>query len=140
MVFYVDSCIYLNLWKREERTGVKFWKFAQDFFERVQESGGTIYISPFVFKELSFRFDTDTLQHRLEEIRRSSMFENIDACSDDYREARRLESASGFEISFFDCMHTALAKRLGAALVTRDNKLLDFAGGFCAVGRPESFR
>jgi len=140
MAFYVDSCIYLNLWKMEVRNGVAFWKLAKDFFERVQRAGEIIYISPFVMKELSFKFDTNTLQYGLEEIRRSSIFENIDASRDDYKEARRLESASGFEISFFDCMHVALAKRIGAILVTRDNKLIDFASGFCTVGRPESFR
>jgi len=140
MAFYVDSCIYLNLWKKEERGEVKFWKLAEDFFKRVQKAEQIIYISPFVMKELSFRFDTNTLRYRLEEIRRSSIFENVEASRDDYREARRLESASGFEISFFDCMHMALAKRIGAILVTRDNKLLDFASGFCTVGRPENFR
>ena len=139
MAFYVDSCIYLNLWKREECNDKLFWKIATNFFERVQKTGEIIYISPFVMKELSFRLNTSTLQCRLGEIRSSSMFENIEANRDDYKEARRLESASEFEISFFDCMHVVLARRMGAVLVTRDNKLLDFAYIFCSVGRPEDF-
>src|SRR3989338_3191516 len=50
MEFYVDSCIYLNLWQKEE----KWWKFALNFFEAAERRGDVIYYSGFVLKELNF--------------------------------------------------------------------------------------
>ena len=36
---YVDTCIYLNLWQKEveKKTGMKLWKLAQRFFEKIEE-------------------------------------------------------------------------------------------------------
>ena len=140
MTFYVDSCIYLNLWKREERGKVKFWKLAENFFERVEKTHDTIYVSSFVLKELCFAHDVSNLQQKIDNIRNSQLFKGVSAGSNDYSEARRFESVAQFEISFFDCMHIALAKRIGAILVTRDKKLLNFARELCLVSKPEDIQ
>ncbi len=140
MIFYVDSCIYLNLWKMEVRNGVAFWKLAQNFFEHVKATNDSILISSFVLKELCFARDVKDLQEKIKDIRRSQLFRGVAAISDDYSEARRLESVARYELSFFDCMHIAMARRVGAMLVTRDNKLLSFARGLCLVSKPEDIQ
>jgi len=140
VTFYVDSCIYLNLWKREERNGVAFWKFAKNFFEHIEKSQDVIYISSFILKELCFAQDVNDLQEKIVNIRHSQLFKGVAADSNDYANARRMESSAKFEISFFDCMHIALAKRIGATLITRDKKLLSFARGLCLVSKPEDIQ
>jgi len=35
--YYVDSCVYLNLWQKEKsKLGRPLWKFAKNFFEKVE--------------------------------------------------------------------------------------------------------
>jgi len=53
--YYVDSCIYLNLWKKEvDKQGNLLWKFAEEFFEKLEDEETVIYYSGYLLKELSF--------------------------------------------------------------------------------------
>lgn len=54
--FYVDACIYLNLWQKEgdETQGIPYWKLAEEFFEKLEETGAVIYYSGFLLKEIKF--------------------------------------------------------------------------------------
>ena len=66
--FYVDSCIWLNLWKKEgdATKGVPYWKIAKDFIERVifSEHEEIIY-SGFILKELKYKLDENTFNEKL---------------------------------------------------------------------------
>jgi hypothetical protein len=132
MKYDVDTCIYVNLWNKEERAGRQFWRFAKDFFEKTPREG--VLFSGFILKELEnvlgvrFTFEMRrTIEGHL----------RIIAHDDDYAAARVLEREVRFEIGFFDCMHIILTRRTDAVLVTRDRLLIKCATGRCAVARPE---
>ena len=52
--YYVDSCIWINLLKKEgdETKGVPYWKLAKDFIEQ-----NNVIVSTIVIKELSFKIE-----------------------------------------------------------------------------------
>jgi predicted nucleic acid-binding protein len=137
-MFYVDSCVYINLWQKEvSKTGNPLWKFAQDFFEYAEKGKKVIYVSGFVIKELGFVLDSAEFEKKKDIFNDEIRFRRIIAIPEDYDNARRLESATNFEISFFDCMHVILARRLGATLITRDGDLIKVALSRCPTARPE---
>ncbi len=137
MSFYVDSCIYLNLWQIEESpAGKKLWKCALDFFEYAERENMVICFSGFVLKEIEFVLAEGEFEKR-KKLFQNERLKKIIAAPENYEEARKLESASGFSISFFDCMHIVLANKSRSILITRDNKLIDFALAYCRVAKPE---
>lgn len=141
--YYLDTCIWLNLFKKEDKLakGFPLWKIAKDFIEKVMfsESDKIIY-SGFVLKEIKFKVKNENFfVEKLEFLRKEEKFRFETACSDDYDFARRLESESGFKLSFYDCLHIAICRRLSLILVTRDKELMRFARRFIESGTPESF-
>lgn len=52
--YYVDSCIWINLFKKEgdQSKGVSYWKLAKDFIKI-----SNIIVSTIVIKELSFKIE-----------------------------------------------------------------------------------
>ena len=138
MVFYVDSCIYLNLWKKEEGLhGQKFWKYAESFFEKSKNQ--FIYYSGFVLKELENVLTSKDFAAK-RRIFNKPFFVRVMPIQNDYDEARILEVIANFEISFFDCLHIILTRKINAILITRDRKLIDFAKRYCKVARPEELQ
>ena len=53
--YYVDSCIWLNLFKKEgdPTKGVPYWQLAKDFLKQNNQ----IIISTIVLKELSYKLN-----------------------------------------------------------------------------------
>ena len=111
-----------------------------NFFEAAERRGDVIYYSGFVLKELNFVLTPKefNIKKRLfEEV----IFKRVFAEELDYAAARSLERTAGFKVSFFDCLHTVLAKRMNAILITRDRELMEIAGkSDCSVARPEEIR
>lgn len=139
MNYYVDTCIYLNLWKRETRQGMPFWKFAFDFLEKVKLSKNIIYYSDFILKELSFQLTEKEFEEKTK-IFHQNHFKKIFISRKEYGYAREIESEINFEISFFDILHLLLAKQTRSILVTRDNKLISIAKRYdVKVGKSEDF-
>ena len=69
-----------------------------------------------------------------------STYQKIEVIQEDHITATKLESKSGFDISFYDCLHIAVCKRLNLVLVTRDNLMLSFAKSeSLKCGKPETF-
>lgn len=140
MKFYVDTNIYLNIWKKEgdASKGIPYWKLAKDFFDKVEKEGSTIVFSGLIIKELKYKLTNEQFEEKQKLL--ESTYQRIEVIQEDYINARKLESKSGFDISFYDCLHIAICKRLGLVLVTRDSLLLGFAkseGLKC--GKPEDF-
>ena len=139
--YYVDSCIWLNLFKKEgdATKGTPYWKLAEDFLEKVMFSEDNVVYSGFVLKEIRCDLNNEELfkekQKFLEEEPRFSFIKTI---PDDYDFGRKLESEFNFEISFLDCMHIAIAKRLRLILVTRDTLLIEKAKKYVLVDKPEN--
>jgi len=137
VAYYVDTCIYLNLWQKEEsNSGLPFWKYAKDFFEKCEKEGKNFFYSGFVLKELNFVLGEKEFAGK-RHLFSQPFFKKVIAYEEDYDKARRIESESFFEVSFFDCMHVVLANKSSSILVTRDRKLIELAEKYCTVARPE---
>jgi predicted nucleic acid-binding protein len=140
--FYVDSCIWLNLFKKEgdSSKGIPYWKIAEDFVNKVMFSeDDEIIYSGLIIREIQIKSNNEDLfKYRLDFIKGEPKFRQADTIKEDEVFARKLESASDFEISFYDCMHVALCKRLNLILVTRDNALITFAKEYISADKPEN--
>jgi len=131
MKYYIDTCILLNLWKKEERNGVEFWKIAQEFLDRTPSRD--ICISPVVIRELERVCPEGYRAHE----KRLLECTIIHPVQEDYVFARSIEEPA---LSFADRLHIAMARRLRLMIVTRDKALIDVARRFCAASRPEHLR
>ncbi|MCK4670002.1 MAG: PIN domain-containing protein [Nanoarchaeota archaeon] len=140
--FYLDSCIWLNLFKKEgdPRKGTPYWKIAKDFIENVMFSENKeILYSGFILRELQFRLKNDKVyKEKRTFLREEPKFKFIKVIQEDKVLARKLESESCFEISFYDCLHMAICERTNSVLVTRDYDLIEFAKDYIKVQKPEN--
>ena len=62
--FYVDTCIWLNLFKKEgdASKGVPYWKIAEGFIDKVMFSEGyEISYSNIILKEIYFNLNNEKL-------------------------------------------------------------------------------
>ena len=140
MKFYVDTNIYLNLWKKEgdATKGTPYWKLAKDFMDKAERENSIITFSGLILKELEYKLTSEQFKEKSDLLK--STYQKVEVLEEDYNNARKLESKSRFDISFYDCLHIAVCKRLNLVLVTRDRLMLDFAkseGLRC--GKPEEF-
>lgn len=138
-LFYVDSCIYINLWNKEgsARFGTPYWKIAAKFFEKFKENS-IFYYSNFILKELKFNIPKKEFAQKLKLFNSSSNFKKLKCSPAKFQLARKIESELRYEISFYDILHLILAKRSDAVLITRDKKLINACHRYeVAVNRPE---
>jgi len=138
--FYVDSCIWLNLFKKEgdPTKGIPYWKIAEDFVAKIMFSKDKeIIYSGFILKELKIVLNNEKLFKEKLLFFKEEKFNFVKATEDDYYFARKLESELKYELSFYDCMHIAICKRLNLILVTRDNYLIKFARKYISINKPE---
>jgi len=139
--FYVDSCIYLNLWQKEgdERFGTPYWKSAKDFLGKFSTKAA-IYYSGFLLKELRFILSEKEFDEKSAMFRSSPNFRKICLSAGELDEARMMELELKHNISFYDIIHILLAKKSNSVLITRDRKLLETAGKYgVAAKKPEDF-
>ena len=135
--YYIDTCIWLNLFKREgdPTKGIPFWKLAKYFIEQVEEQNGKIIVSTIVLKELYF-----TAKDRFNRIKKffkeSECIDIVKTTPEDYELARKWEREHK-ALSFYDYIHVAIAKRLNVSLITRDEDLIEFAKSHVKVFKPE---
>ena len=130
MQYYVDTSIWLNFFKKEgdPTKGVPYWQLAKSFFERVMFSkNDEIVYSSIVLRELQLKLEEKAYQERRRWLEEEPKFIKVDISNGDKAAARKLESLYNFEISFYDLLHTVVAKRFGFVLVTRDEQLLRVA-------------
>ncbi|MBT5342669.1 PIN domain-containing protein [Candidatus Woesearchaeota archaeon] len=132
--YYVDSCIWLNLFKKEgdETKGVPYWKLAKDFIE----DENNIIVSTIVIKELSFKIE-EKLNYVMKFFKDNESIKMIKTVPEDYDLARKFEDEEEVKISFYDYLHVAISKRLNIPLITRDKDLIAFAKKHIEVYRPE---
>jgi len=136
--FYLDTCIWLNLFKKEgdSKKGKPYWEIAKDFIEMVMLSENKeIYYSGLILKELKFNMDLKIFNEKLLFLKKDFIFVKVN--SDDYVLARKLESEFKYSISFYDCLHITICKRMNLILVTRDNELMRYAKSYITTKRPE---
>ena len=137
--YYVDSCIYLNLWRKEVAfDGFKFWKIAEDFFKFVDGNNAIVYYSGYLLKELSFLLDDSEINKKILLFKKSSNFKKISLSLEDYELARKIEVKIDYELGFFDIIHMLLARKNDSILITRDRKLIEISERYnVKVAKPE---
>jgi len=132
---YLDSCVWLNLFKKEE----PYWRASKELLNIAMFSREYIIIySKIVLREVDFVLKNDLLfKESRAFIENEKSFEFAKIFEEDYFMARSLEKENNFGISFFDCLHIAICKRIGARLITRDKKLIEIAQKHVLVSKPE---
>ncbi len=121
--YYIDSCIYLNLWQKEKsRTGSPLWKFVKNFLEKIEETNSTIYYSGFLLKELSFILTESEFNKKRLMFESAPNFRKLILTLKEYELAKNIDAKNG--IGFYDTIHLLLAKKSNSVLITRDKKLL----------------
>ncbi len=131
--FYVDTCIYLNLWKKEKL----FWEKALSFFEKREEHDEKISYSKLIIKELKYILSEKEFEHK-RNLFRENRFEEIKLITEDIINARKIETEIKYELSFYDILHMLLARKSQSILITRDRKLIKIARKYnIKTKRPE---
>jgi predicted nucleic acid-binding protein len=127
--YYIDSCIYLNLWRKENSDYFKkpFWLFAKRLFEKLEYQNSVIYYSGFILKELSFILTQEEFSQKRILFENSPNFKKVLLSEEELNEARDIEDKTRREISFYDIIHMILARKTNSILITRDKKLLKIA-------------
>jgi predicted nucleic acid-binding protein len=137
--FYVDTCVYLNLWKKEgdASLGTPYWILAKRFFERFENKEVIFYYSEFVLRELQSKLTAEEFYEILKMFKENK-FKKIYSSEEDVARAREIESDIAYYISFYDILHILLSKRSDSVLITRDKKLIEIAGRYSVIAkRPE---
>ena len=135
--YYLDTSIWLNLFKKETNPKgcIPYWKLAKDFIQKVEENSEKLIVSTIVLKEIYFSANEkfNIIKKFLDE---SDFIEIVKTSPEDYDLAREWERIDG-KLSFYDYLHTAIAKRLNSDLITRDARLIEFAKSYIRVFKPE---
>lgn len=135
--FYVDTCIWMNLFKKEGTGSYPYWKIAEDFIESTNKfSQNKILLSSFVLKELFYQLGKQNFEEKVGFLKKICTL--VKGTEEDYLFAQKLEEESLYELSHYDCLHIAICKRLGFILVTRDSALLNFAQKYIIAEIPEN--
>lgn len=137
--FYVDTCIYLNLWKKEIGfNGEPFWIFAKDFFEFANKNNINIFYSGFILKELLFILDDSDYIEKKCFMEENSMFCKSILSKEEYVFAQKLKEELNTNCSFLDIIHLVLAKKTNSVFISRDNELINIANQLKIIAkRPE---
>lgn len=126
--FYVDTCVYLNLWKKEtDEKNRPLWKFAKDFLDIAFQNKTKIVYSGFILKELLFILSTEEYLSKKEIFEDNKLFEKAILSEKEYSTAIEMKNKNKFNCSLFDIIHTLIAKKTNAILITRDEDLIVFA-------------
>jgi len=126
--YYIDTCIYLNLWQKEVSfSGVKYWEIAQNLLEFIEEKNYTIYFSGFILKELNYILSKKEFENKKELFENTTNFKKVFLDKEELEEARKIEKEVNFDVSFYDIIHMILAKKTKSILVTRDKRLMNIA-------------
>ena len=131
--YYIDSCIWLNLFKREgdPAKGKPYWKIAEEFVEDQHE----IFFSQFILREIENKISRGLFEESVKAVNDRGKL--LYANNRIFTLARKLESESRYRIAFCDCIHIAMCKYYNLILITRDRELIDFAKNYIQVSRPE---
>ncbi|MFA5174156.1 MAG: PIN domain-containing protein [Candidatus Pacearchaeota archaeon] len=137
--FYVDSCIYLNLWQKEiSNTGIPFWKIAKEFFEKLEDENAVVYHSGYLLKELSFILNKEEFTKKKKMFESSPNFRRVMLSDKEFELAREIEIKVNKQISFYEIIHMILARKTNSILITRDKMLLQISKRFKVVAmKPE---
>ncbi len=124
---YLDTCIYLNLWKKEEG----FWRDAKRLFDFAMQNGVKIFYSGFVLKELLFLLSTEEYLEKRDFFDFDNVFCKVMLSRNEYIEAQKIKNRVASGCSLFDVIHVLLARKTNSILVTCDKELLELSRQLC---------
>ena len=134
--FYVDTCVYLNLWKKEiDAKGNALWFFAKNFLELASINNSKIYYSGFILKELMFLISAESYLEKREFLENNQLFEKIILTGEEYQKVIEIRNEFRTNCSLFDIVHIFLSKKSNSILVTQDKELISLAGEFGVVSK-----
>lgn len=134
--FYVDTCVYLNLWKKEiDEKGNPLWLSARNFFELATINNSRIFYSGFILKELLFLISTKDYLEKRGFLEENKMFERVSLTEEEYQEAVNFKNKTKTNCSLFDIIHIILANKTNSILITQDKELLDLAEYFQVMAK-----
>ena len=136
--YYVDTCIWLNLFKKEgdATKGKPYWKIAEEFIKYIEKTRNDLIVSTIILKELEHKLGEGIIFAK-EYFKQKGFITIIKTENSDYTLARELEKDFGYELGFYDCINIAISRRLDLHLITRDKELLDKAKKLIKANRPE---
>ena len=130
MNYYVDTCIYVNLWKKEiADNGFSYYEIAGKFFDKINREGDLIYYSGYLLKELSFVLGDTLFVENIPFFLYSGNFVKVKFTRDEYERVKEIYSANK-GVSFFDIVHMLLARKNKSTLITRDRELMELCRKF----------
>jgi len=133
--YYVDSCVYLNLWQKEiDENGKPLWEYAKRFLEKAEEDNSLIYYSGFLLKELMFILDMEEYLQKRELFEDSPNFKKVILSREEFQLAVQIKKQNK-EISLYDIIHLILSKKTNSILITRDELLIQLAGKFSITAK-----
>ncbi len=129
--YYVDSCIWLNLFKNEKSySGKDFGKIAKQFFDFSLRNNHEIVLSSFIIREMQFVLSEKDSKKVIDKIKHTTFFKKHFVSKNEFLFARFLEKEFNYSISFFDCVHLSICMKNNFVLVTRDNLLIKKSNGY----------
>lgn len=130
MSYFVDTCVYLNIWQKEVVNGIELWRLAKEFFDKIEEREDAIFYSGFVLKELRDILTEQEYNQKRELFNSNPCFTKEILTSEEYEEARKIERELNEEIGFYDIMHILISRKTNSILITRDKKLIEVSNRF----------
>ena len=126
--YYIDSCIYLNLWQKEKnRFGKPLWKITKKFLEKIKNEQSIVYYSGYLLKELSFILPKKIFNEKLKMFNHTPCFKRGGLTLDEFNLAKQIKTRLNNSLSFYDIIHMIIAKKTNSILITRDRELLKLA-------------
>jgi len=136
MKYYVDTCIFLNVWKGEIGPNKRrpFYKISDEFLKEYKKDK---LISTKVLAEIERKLSKAEFKARCFQL--LDELETLDIPEDVIAQAQRMYQDTKKEISFADIIHMLMAEREGAILVTRDRTLMKIAREhYISVASPDA--
>jgi predicted nucleic acid-binding protein len=135
MKYYIDTCIFLNVWKGEVGPNKK-WPFYRTSDEFLKKYKKDILISTKVLTEIERKLSEGEFKIRCLQL--LDELETLDVPEDVIAQAQRIYQDIDKEISFADIIHMLMTEREGATLITRDRALMTIARAYdISVASPD---
>ena len=135
--YYVDACIYLNLWQKERGNlfGKPCWPLAKNFLDKAINSKSIIYYSGFLLKEMKFILSEKEFENKVKIFSYHANFIKLGLIDGEFQFARRIERKIKYKIGFYDIIHMILARRTNSILITRDKNLIKISKKFGVIAK-----
>jgi len=119
MKYYIDTCIWIDLYENREDNFRPLGEFALQFLSYLN-CEDVIFYSKLTLKELRKKYSDKAIASIFEIVKDNLVF--IEFLEEDFVNSKIILS-SGL-VHYSDAMHIALARRVSAVLVTRDKEIL----------------